>query len=799
MSKTMTFLRRNQKVVFSILCAVLVVTWGLSYSADQLMGLRGGARGRDPGAQVVLTWAGGKVTQRDIAEMRRAHYNAVRYVFAVMQKAQENQGRPAVPMLDQSREAPQGSPIPPTNEPQTVIDIMLRAEKARRMGIQINDAAVKQFLLRLAGDVLREGDLGAIARETLGHEMSDEALMEQLKEELLAQQVRLLSISSLTTLSLGEDWEYFRRLNRRMQIEAYGIDVAKFEDEVKGQPSQKDLRTLFDKYKENDPDPTRPEPGFRNLKRVAWEYVKIDFKPHLEAAKKTITDEQVKKYYDEAIARGEFKAKPAEEKKPEEKSEDGDKKEPDANAPEKKAGDAKSEDKNPDEAKPGEPKADEKKPASGEAKPDEAKPENKSDEPKPASDEVTAGDPSSKQAADKATAEKSDEAKADPPAKPEQQNAADKPAAGKPAADKPEDAKTEPAEQNKPEDGKPSDAKAEETKFKPLEEVRDEIVTILARPIAQDTLNKDVQKLIDALREYKVKQRKYEDYQRIEKSQTTKTKRTPVEPPGEFDAAAIAKRIGAQHITTPLVTRYELAEEELGREGMIFFREVFQFLPFADVAYSRRMTPYEPMDVFFRGEAEEKVIVWAIKEEAPPPLRFDDRATQERLVAAWRKQQAVDLAREAAKKIAIEAAAKDTLQEALPEEAKVQKPAPFSWLTGGAFTPAMGARVTLSQVEGIDQAGPEFMEAVSRLKVGETGVAINHPHSRVYVVRLLEQEPSEEDLRERFLESGSSMAVRQAAGQDVGRFAQEWEEQLAAEMKVAYQGSRSGLDVMEEQ
>jgi hypothetical protein len=292
------------------------------------------------------------------------------------------------------------------------------------------------------------------------------------------------------------------------------------------------------------------------------------------------------------------------------------------------------------------------------------------------------------------------------------------------------------------------------------------------------------------LKKYNLKLRKYDDAQRIQKSlqadgkKSRKTKE--VEPPGEFEAAAIAKQLGAEHVTTPLVNRYELADEELGREGMIFFREAFQFVPFADAAYSRDVTLYEPMDVFFRGGTETKVIVWATKKEAPQPLKFDDKDVQERLLAAWKKQQAVELARSAAEAIAAEAKDKNTLQEALPKEAMVIKPAPFSWLTGGAFTPAMGARVSLSQVEGIELAGPEFMEAVSRLKLGETGVAINHSHSRVYVVGLLQQEPSEEELRERFLESGSSMAVRSAAGQDVSRMAQQWEQQLADELKVVY-------------
>jgi parvulin-like peptidyl-prolyl isomerase len=77
----------------------------------------------------------------------------------------------------------------------------------------------------------------------------------------------------------------------------------------------------------------------------------------------------------------------------------------------------------------------------------------------------------------------------------------------------------------------------------------------------------------------------------------------------------------------------------------------------------------------------------------------------------------------------------------------------------------------LSPVPGIELAGQQFMQAVFALQPGQTGLAPNQSHTKVYVVRVLGQEPDEETLRQRFLESGynnfvlmlAQLEARQAA------------------------------------
>jgi hypothetical protein len=54
----------------------------------------------------------------------------------------------------------------------------------------------------------------------------------------------------------------------------------------------------------------------------------------------------------------------------------------------------------------------------------------------------------------------------------------------------------------------------------------------------------------------------------------------------------------------------------------------------------------------------------------------------------------------------------------------------------------------------VPYAGDEFMQTVLDLQPGDIGVAADQPHTRVYVIRMIEQKPDEDVLREMFLARG---------------------------------------------
>ncbi len=67
-----------------------------------------------------------------------------------------------------------------------------------------------------------------------------------------------------------------------------------------------------------------------------------------------------------------------------------------------------------------------------------------------------------------------------------------------------------------------------------------------------------------------------------------------------------------------------------------------------------------------------------------------------------------------------------------------------------------GLNVAFTQnVEGLDQLGPEFMKAVFGMDIGDVGIAVNHPQTIVYVVRVISVTPSEKTLEDRFTRATS--------------------------------------------
>ena len=107
-------------------------------------------------------------------------------------------------------------------------------------------------------------------------------------------------------------------------------------------------------------------------------------------------------------------------------------------------------------------------------------------------------------------------------------------------------------------------------------------------------------------------------------------------------------------------------------------------------------------------------------------------------------------------------------------------------LTTGSLAFGSGSP-SLSAVPGIDLAGVEFMEAVFSLQPGQTGVAPNQSHRTLYVVRVVSQEPTDDVLKEMFLESGLSRPVQMVAQSDLMQTGREMFAGLNKEMDLVWE------------
>jgi hypothetical protein len=790
-SRHINLLRKYQKPILVIMGVILMVTFTVGYSLDTLInsggfsGMGGGSEDRDP---VVVTWVGGKVRQSDLRQKEQLHQIAVNFLRELIAEVVSRGGQPVVNGQTIPKDTPrvQIMQIDPgighNSTESSIVGTMLLAKKADELGISVDLQAAREFVESLSiPDVAPEEWREILSRAAQGVSISVDQVLSQIALDLKARHMQMLSQAGLLGVTPGQYWEYHNRLNRRFVVEAYPIDVAGFGAQVQGEPTDAELRAMFDKGKSRDPNPSLAEPGFHQPHKIAFQWLRIDRGPFVEAAMKKITDEEVAKRYELDITQGKHKVielppdptKPVDPAKPTEPAKPGE------GAPIDPA-------KPADSAKPADPaKPSEEQPAA--EKPAAEKPADE----KPAAEKPAAEKPGEKPAEAEADQKPcSQEQPASEAAQPEEKKPADapaeKPAEATPNAAKPTDKPAEtaptvtqpgeaPAATTAPETTPPTTAPlaaappaapAPPPKFKPLEEVKEVIRRELAQPIAEDALKAAVKKAVDEISSYG---RKYQRWHTAQQAIKDGVKARPVDDPGRLDVEAIAALHGFKSGSTELVDRHEIGNFEIGQKVMEFDMDAirmgqFRQLSFAEMAFAGDDVPYRPSEPVSSTEPDISYVYWRTAEQAEKVPTFAE--AREQLVQAWKFGKAFELAKADAQKLADKAKGAMSLKDVVADPTKVITTVPFSWLTTGSLAFGSG-QPSLSTVPGIDLAGTEFMEAVFSLQPGQAGVAPNQSHRTLYVVRVVSQDPPDDVLKEQFLESGLNMQVRMVARNEV--------------------------------
>lgn len=305
---------------------------------------------------------------------------------------------------------------------EAVVDSMILAHKAEELGIVISDARINQYL---RGLTLNKVTSDQIRNLLMRMDVSQGRIFEGLRTTLLAHEVRLLSLEPfLSTAPPGLRWDYYRRLNERLSIEAVPVEVSDFVGMVE-EPSQTELQAFFEQYKDREALPSSPEPGFHQPERGKFQYFRADFETFLTQAAAAVTDEEVEAFYNEnkqQFPKSELPREPV----------------PDEPAPDEPAASDEtpmsSDEAAPESAEPAEPASEEApsepaEPADTPAEPDDAA-ENETPEETPSSDE-TPSVPAEEEPAD---AEPSDEGSPAADSEPADEPNEDAPADEEPAA-----------------------------------------------------------------------------------------------------------------------------------------------------------------------------------------------------------------------------------------------------------------------------------------------------------------------------------------------------------------------------
>ena len=808
MSNPLAVLRKHQKVLLAVFGVLIMFVFVVGASLQQY--LDSNVRGERTG-ELVLTYTSGRLHENELQQFGLLHNQAVRFVQAIVQQTYARGGQPrAMPLVAAETE-------------EQLVEILLLAQKAREMGVEISDDAIMNYLHALSDGEYEDNphEFLRLLQEELGGALNEDALFSQLRTELLAQTMRLMALRGIDVIPPALAWEYYQRLHRRVSTELLPLDVAQYISNVK-EPSEEELQAFFEKHKNEYAYPDFPEPGFKQRKKIAFQYFTIDFNKFLDEAMAQVTDEEIRTYYktnqedfralelppSQAPGTGTEPATTAPGNETPAASQPQ-VSEPEATQPPAAADPAEpsAERAAPDTAPSSNAPSDASEPAAGDPQEPQVEQESVEEAPAPADapapddqsarrriaaqfvafqQEEATEDAADEEVVTEVTPDAADEAaeeqpvaaapdaasaEATPSAEPaNEQRAGEEPTETRPAAAS-SDEPIPPAPQPGSAEAAKEATPAGETKYKPLEEVRDEIRRLLASPRAQQQQDKIISEARRAVDRY---HRLYEQWVAAGKEEGA----APEEP----NFQQIAESLNIKFSETPLVNELQIAEQDLGQA---YDFRMFTQVPFVATAYREGIPMYRPA-VIQGAEGDVQHLWWKKdqREAYVPQLK----AVRAQVVRAWKMARAFTLAQDdARKKAAIAEKANKPLAQVFPESAeKIVTTGPFSWLSRGSVPFGPGTPV-LSDVPKVPAAGDDFMEDVFSTPVGSVTVTSNRPQTYVYLARVQEQMPSQEALREQFLNSGGlTQDVMTIAYGDRVELFRKWYENLQQEMNVEW-------------
>lgn len=768
--------RKHQRAMLAVVGILCMIGFSIggAMSLDSFSDRSG--RGDNP---VVATAYGETLRESDVAALQRKRGLAIRFLGSAIRSAAEQLQTSDFSQLARTGQLERFiNPEaylenylfgPPTE--QSVVDAWVHAERARRLGMVIDDEAINEYLKQMTLDKVRPEVLRGIVKQQRSNQPE---VFDALRHELLAFRLREMSLRNVEATP-AQRWDYFRRMNQQAVVEVLPLPVEQFAAEVPD-PSDETLAAFFEANKDREPRPDSPRPGFKAPKKAAFEVVIARYEDFDDPD--SITEEEIKEFYEKhkdqrflysQHAFTDWDEEPAadeaaDEKAGEEKSEKG----TDDKSAEKKDSEKENSDKKNTDKKPAKDKEGSKSPGN----------KDQSALPRAAVELVAALQQGvalgGLLSADEDGAKES-AAVDDKPAEPTAEKSTDEPAA--PAADKAQpggNADEKPAAK-KPKTKIPAIAppitdelvlprdihKGANPKYAPLWKVERSIREELSRNKANEKIEKALQAV----------QAKMRQFSRARLGSSDKK--------SKLDLSKLAAEHGLRELQTGLLTAYELQDKhpELAQA-----RGEGPGVNFLNIGYSN--VPVYQSTIVQDTDAN-RYLFWKTEDEPAYVPEFSE--IRSKVLHTWKLVQAREIAEKKAQTMAAEAkrAGKPLKEVFAGQEMAVVQTPPFSWMSRGTASVNMRSPLEVSEVEGVERPGADFMREVFSLGVGDVGAAMNQPQTVAYVIRVTSLQPPRELLRSRFM-AAPFMLYAEAAADHQRQIVESWRKGIDAEANLTW-------------
>lgn len=791
MASPLRAFRKYQKQMLVFFGVLLMIAFILGGVLTSMPNSNSGTR--EPQDSISVQWDGASYSQDELQSFLRLHILSQRFLAQLAQTALAANATPETDPSLLPVSSDQDSGI------RDVANILLQADEARRLGVTVNDVVVDNFLRRVGGDNgFTEGDYMVLLKESTSGQLSLARLKEHLKVELAAlrlqdimfsgmgspsgqvNQVRMAGppVPFVTPIAAVSSQE---RTTNKVTIEFVKIEVEPFLEQVEESPSNTEVRKLYEQGAVQFPSFQKNTPGFRVPDKAVIQWFKTDqdsFLPDVES----ITEERIVEEYNRRVEAKDLSVidsgSDEETTPPAETEGDGEspegETEPAEGGTEPAEGDAKPADESPNQDT-GDTQEDappEKEETSGL--------NEQSSLPRSSSTQFVSTrliqDETEKQNETPQDDEQveaegvQEEEEGDPPA--ENQEGEASPSETEDAADTESQEETE----SQPSDETSGEAEEVETKFKTLEDVRDDIIEDLRRQDAGEKRNSALESITETLNEYFIE---YEIWQaeQIEESGSP----APAAP----DFAKIAADYGIKFSETDGTVDFPTFNEtELGQSFSEIPRSQFNFQNFPTVAQTlfqnfRSTKQYQAKTTLLRD-----YIYWISEKENQHVPTLEE--AREDIKEYWKWDKAVDLAR---------AEAKSKLEESDFSETAFESQ-PFSWLSVGAGSlGAGGGQLSLSTVnyldgeelKELDTLGNEFMRTVFGLEIEGEGQPIDALRENVFAVRVVDK-VTDNSLAEMTVKNATAPSPddRRVIGTAMGEYRDDWVADLLKRRNVRW-------------
>ncbi len=649
------------------------------------------------------------------------------------------------------------------------------AAEAQKQGFELDDTSLDIWMEQFTDGKLSEREMFALLRRETNNQMGQYQLYDMLRKQLLS---NLYFRGASATVARGQfplqspldHWNNFLKLNQKATINAYGLLVDDYVAETDANPSETEVVAVYEAGKDRYPNDQSPEPGFRRRETASFEYVLGELQAFRDAEVAKLSEDEIKAEYERRKAGGAFQL-PADVVILPETTE------PAETTPPAEPGDAEPSDAEPSDA---EPAAEEAKQMKEEPTDEPPAANTPADDNSDSAEDTQAAQKEQVEAFSKeleeagnldgATPDSDDQSAIDPDrngvrlvvmqsdvstetAEPQQddetatdETATDETAteetATEPETTEPETTSVEPEPAAEPappaEEAATEDIEAAEPepRYRPFEEVRDQIAQTMVDGPAREARDQAIAKARNVMRKYSRARAIYGD--------GTDATTPPPERPnlkalaedlglsyrkiGPFDPVALADEPIANSVeeSTALTQRgVPFAAMMFGVEGQVIKQELF--------------TPATSVDL----ESQRTYLSWKTEEKEAYTPELDE--VRDEVVAAIRFAQARELAKQAAEAMAETANGGTSLEELVREDRQenyFKDLGPFSWLNMVGF-----GSFTIGNIPELDSIDEDFMKTVFHADGAKHIVAPNGPKRVFYVVKRTSLQPATSDLR----------------------------------------------------